>query len=262
MPAWDSDLYLKYVNERTQPSIDLAARINVLDPHRIIDLGCGPGNSTAVLRHRWPGAEIIGLDNSSEMISAAAKAYPTEKWILADAASWFASEPFDIIFSNAAFQWLPDHTSLFPHLMAQLAASGVLAVQMPAHYDSPVHQVILEASNDLAWRDQMETARNALTKERPSFYYNLLQPICSRLDIWETEYFHVMDSPKAIVEWFCGTGLRPFLQALENKDLRTRFEQIVLDGYTQAYQPQRDGRILFPFRRLFLVAYAPAGDFP
>ena len=255
MPTWDADLYLQFASERTQPSLDLIVRTNVSSPARIIDLGCGPGNSTQILRHRWPKADITGLDSSVEMIAAASQAYPTEKWVLADAATWKTDAPLDVVFSNATLQWLPDHARLFPHLMAQVAPAGALAIQIPAHYKSPLHQVTLEVAKDSSWCDRMEAPRNALTEEQPSFYYDVLQPLASRLDIWETEYYHLMDSPQAIVDWFRGTGLRPFLEMLETEEQKQRFQQMLLDGYTQAYPRQKDGRVLFPFRRLFMVAY-------
>lgn len=256
MPTWDAKLYLQFANERTQPALDLMTRINnIAEPKRIVDLGCGPGNSTAILRQRWPEANLIGLDNSVEMIEAASKTYPEGKWLLADAATWVTDSPLDIVFSNAALQWVPDHANLFPHLMKQLAPTGVLAVQIPAHYQSPLHQVTLKVAENPLWRQRMEAARNALTKESPSFYYDVLQPFASRIDIWETEYFHNMDGPEAILNWFRGTGLRPFLEALETEAEKQEFEHRMLDGYTQAYPRQKDGRVLFPFRRLFITAY-------
>jgi trans-aconitate 2-methyltransferase len=255
MPTWDADLYLKFASERTQPSLDLIARTNVASPARIIDLGCGPGNSTKMLRQRWPKADITGLDSSVEMIAAASLAHPTEKWALADAATWKADALFDVVFSNATLQWLPDHARLFPHLMAQVAPAGALAVQIPAHYQSPLHQVALEVAQDSTWCHLMEAPCNALTEEHPAFYYDVLQPLAARLDIWETEYYHLIDSPQAIVNWFRGTGLRPFLEALENEEQKQCFQQMLLGGYTQAYPRQKDGRVLFPFRRLFIVAY-------
>jgi trans-aconitate 2-methyltransferase len=254
MPTWDANLYLQFANERSQPAVDLIARINLAHPARIIDLGSGPGNSTALLRARWPAADITGLDNSPEMIAAAVKAYPAEKWVLADAATWAADSPFDLVFSNAALQWLPEHARLFPHLMAQVAPGGVLAVQMPAHYDSPFHQVLLEVSNAAEWRHLMASARTALTKELPSLYYNVLQPLASHLDIWVTEYYHILESPRSIVEWFRGTGMRPFLEALASPEQKQQFEQRVLEGCTRAYPPQNDGRVLLQFRRLFIMA--------
>jgi trans-aconitate 2-methyltransferase len=255
MARWDPQVYLRYAGERTQPSLDLVMRIGVSNPRRIIDLGCGPGNSTAILRQRWPEADIIGLDNSPEMIAAASESFPEEKWVLGDAATWSDGTRFDIVFSNAALQWLPDHAGLFPHLFAQVASGGVLAVQMPAHYASPVHHVILRTADDPAWRHLMDKPRKALTKEPASFYYNVLQPLAARIDLWETEYYHIMDGPEAIIEWFRGTGLRPFLNALTNGEQKERFEEMLLEGYAQSYPRQQDGRILFPFRRLFIVAY-------
>jgi trans-aconitate 2-methyltransferase len=246
---------MQFANERTQPTVDLIARIRLASPARIIDLGCGPGNSTAVLRQKWPQADLIGLDSSADMLAAARQAYPAEQWLLADAATWQADRPFELVFSNAALQWLPDHARLFPQLFAQVAPGGALAVQMPAHYQSPLHHVTLEVAQDSAWRHLMDGPGRALTRETPAFYYAVLQPLAAQLDIWETEYYHVVDSPQAIVTWFRGTGLRPFLEALETDEQRQRFEQLVLEGYTRAYPRQADGRVLFPFRRLFMVAY-------
>jgi trans-aconitate 2-methyltransferase len=255
MPTWDAQLYLRFANERTQPSLDLVARIKVENPQHIIDIGCGPGNSTAVLRQRWPDAEVVGLDNSPEMIAAAAVSYPDQAWVLADAASWVADRHFDLVFSNAALQWLPDHERLFPHLFEQVGDGGALAVQMPAHYHGSFHQVMLEVANDPAWSHLMDPARNALTKQPPAFYYDVLQPVASHIDLWETEYNHIMESPQAIIDWFRGTGMRPFLEVLPTKAEQQRFEQLVLKGCTERYLRQKDGKVLFPFRRLFLVAY-------
>lgn len=255
MPTWDADLYLRFANERTQPSLDLIARIGLAHPQRIVDLGCGPGNSTEKLRQRWPDAEITGLDNSAAMIAAATKSYPNEKWALADISTWTTEVPYDLVFSNAALQWVTDHARLFPHLFAQVAAGGALAVQMPAHADSPLRLVVDEVADDPEWRHLMDAPRNALTFASPSFYYDALQPDASRVELWETSYYHIVESPRAIVEWFRGTGLRPYLEALETEEQRQRFEQLLLAGYTQAYPRQRDGRVLFPFRRLFVLAY-------
>src|SRR5208283_5869194 len=136
MPKWDAEQYLRFADERTQPSVDLAARIAIPDPGRIIDLGCGPGNSTAVLRRRWPKADITGLDSSADMIAAVSRSYPDHKWLIGDIATWKTGIAFDLVFSNAALQWVPRHAILFPHLFAQVASGGALAVQMPAHTES------------------------------------------------------------------------------------------------------------------------------
>ncbi len=254
MPTWDADLYLQFAGERTQPARDLIARIELTDARRIADLGCGPGNSTELLRQRWPGANVLGVDNSQDMIAAARRAWPRGQWLLADAGTWTGDAPFDLVFSNAALHWVPEHARLLPRLLQQAGPAGVFAVQMPAHLDSPVHQLMLQIADDPKWQARMGRARTAVTVHRPAFYYDLLRPLCKRLDLWETEYVHVLDGPDAIVEWIRGSGLRPFLEALELGEHRREFLERLLDGVKRAYPRQADGRVLFPFRRLFLIA--------
>ena len=259
MPKWDAKEYLKFGDERTQPVRDLVGRIEIAHPRRIIDLGCGPGNSTEVLRRRWPNAEIVGLDNSEEMIQAAAGAYPQGKWVSADIGSWSADAPFDIIFSNAALHWVPDHARLFPRLLSQLAPGGVLAVQIPAHHRSRLHHLIREVAEDPRWRHLLMKAANAMTREPPSFYFDLLEPLTSRLSIWETDYYHLLESHSSLLEWFRATGLRPYLDVLEDDRQRQRFEEKLAEVFTQSIPPRHDGRVLFAFPRLFILA-APAAS--
>lgn len=257
MPQWDAAVYLKFATERTQPSADLIHRIQIENPKRIADLGCGPGNSTEQLRLRWPTSEIVGIDSSPEMIAAARQKYPSQDWLVANAADWQPREAFDLIFSNAMLHWLRDHRAVCRRWMSadHLAAGGALAVQIPAHYDSPLHAAIVEVSRDPAWSAATESARNALTKHPPLFYYDALQDLASRVDLWETTYHHVVDGPEAIVEWFRGTGLRPFLECLSSEEYRRRFEAMLLERYSQSYPRRPDGKVLFPFRRIFFVAY-------
>jgi len=255
MPNWDADLYLRFAEERTRPALDLLARVAIGEPRRVIDLGCGPGNSTALLRSRWPNAEVFGLDNSGEMIAAAATTYPDGKWITADMSAWTDPQPFDLIYSNAALQWVPNHAALLPRLFQLVAPQGALAIQMPRHLQSPVHQLMLEISMQQQWRHRLDRARIAIGVEEPAFYYDVLQAQVCRVDLWETEYLHVMDNPAAIVTWIRGTGLRPFSQALADDQQRRHFEELLLAGVERAYPRRPDGRVLFPFRRLFLVAY-------
>jgi len=255
MPQWDADVYLKFANERTQPSLDLIRRVNLENPRRIIDLGCGPGNSTQALRGRWPNATVVGLDSSPQMIETAKQTYPECVWEVGDAASWTAQEPFDLVFSNAMLQWLPDHTRVCRHIFDQVAAGGALAVQLPYHYDSALHREIIDVSKDPAWDVRMQPARSALTREPASLYYDTLQSEASRVDLWETTYHHVVAGPEAVVEWFRGTGLRPFLEVLSSDDERHRFEAMLLERYTISYPRRPNGKVLFPFRRLFFVAY-------
>jgi trans-aconitate 2-methyltransferase len=254
-PSWDANLYLRFGKERTQAAIDLAARVQLAGPRRIIDLGCGPGNSTAVLRARWPEAEITGLDQSAEMLAEARRAYPGQAWIQADIATWTAERPYDLVYSNAAVQWVHGHSSLIPHLLEQVGAGGALAVQMPAHSGSPLHLRMRQIALDERWRDRMGGAINSAVEEPPAYYYDLLAPRCSRLEMWETEYIHVLDSAAAILEFIRGTGLRPYLEALGNERDRDLYMSLLGDAVVHDYPQRTDGKVLFPFRRLFYIAY-------
>jgi trans-aconitate 2-methyltransferase len=255
MPLWDADLYLQFGQERTQAALDLAARIELERPCRIVDLGCGPGNSTAVLRARWPEAEITGLDRSAEMLAEARRAWPDGRWIEGDIADWSAAEPCDLLFSNAALQWVHGHALLIPHLLEQVAPGGALAVQVPMHFDSPLHRRMRELALDARWRERMGPAFNALVRERPEFYYDLLAPRSARLRIWETEYVQPMDSPAAILDFIRGTGLRPYLEALADDTERALYFELLADAVAHDYPPRPNGKVLFPFRRLFFIAY-------
>lgn len=258
MPVWDADQYLKFQRERTQPAIDLAARVRLETPERIVDVGCGPGNSTAVLANRFPQAELSGLDSSIEMLKTARQSHPEIHWFQADLASWKPEEKYDLLFSNAVLQWVPDHKAIFPRLMSFLKPHGALAVQLPAHYDSPLHRCVVEVSQLPGWHDQTAEARQALGCESCSFYYDLLSPLSEEIDLWETKYIHIMESVESILEWFRGTGLRPYLEALPDDRERARFEAELLERYQATYPIQENGKVLFPFRRLFIVAYQTA----
>ncbi|MGH7814442.1 MAG: trans-aconitate 2-methyltransferase [Candidatus Binataceae bacterium] len=259
MPTWNADQYLRFAAERTRPCRDLAAAISLPEVRRAIDLGCGPGNSTAVLAEKWPDAELTGLDGSAEMIAKARAAYPNRRWIAGDIADWAASkgEQFDLVFSNAALQWLPDHAAIFPMLLTRTAKGGAVAAQMPGNFDSPAHTAMRTLAASPEWREKFP--RGAIREwhvHEPAFYYEAMAPHASRIDLWKTTYFHVMESAEAIVEWYKGSGLRPFLDALPSPADRERFTADYLESIRAAYPPSANGRRLFPFRRLFLIAYA------
>jgi trans-aconitate 2-methyltransferase len=255
VPTWNADQYLRFADERTRPCRDLAAAVALAAPRRIVDLGCGPGNSTAVLAARWPAAEIVGLDSSDAMIAAARRDAPERTWILGDIASWTGDAPFDLVFSNAALQWVPDHARVYPRLLAQVAVGGALAVQVPCNFDANAHEAMRAIAARPEWRDHFSGGVREWHVHPAPFYYDVLAPHVSRVDLWETEYFHVMPGPAAIVEWYKGTGLRPFLDPLPDAAARQRFLAEYLDAVTTAYPPQSDGRVVFPFRRLFIIAY-------
>jgi trans-aconitate 2-methyltransferase len=253
MSDWNAAQYLRFADERTRPCRDLAAHIHVAAPSTVIDLGCGPGNSTAVLAARWPGAAITGLDSSAEMLAAARRDYPQIGWECGDIAGWAAGAGpiFDVVFSNAALQWVPDHALVFPNLLAR---AYVLAVQTPTASDAPAQRLIRDLAASPAWRPRFRTPVADWHSHDGAFYYDVLAPSAERIDLWQTEYMHVLDGPEAIVEWYRGTGLRPFLKALAEPD-RPRFLAEYLDAIRPHYPHRADGKVLFPFRRLFVVAY-------
>ena len=255
MTAWNTGLYLQFCNERTQPAIDLIARMNIADPKNMIDLGCGPGNSTEMLKLRWPSATVAGLDSSPEMIASAKQRYPEQKWLLGDLATWCDGAFYDVVFSNAALHWIPDHAGLVPRLMSQVAPGGALAFQIPTSSKSALQPIILNAANEPEWRGQMAGADTVMTSESPAFYYDVLAGRASSVDIWETEYCHVMPDHAAILNWISSTRLRPFLDRLDSPAQQTRFTALITEGLHATYPVQRNGKVLFPFRRLFVIAY-------
>jgi trans-aconitate 2-methyltransferase len=258
MPTWDAKQYLRFNDQRTRPCRELAARIGIEAPGRVIDLGCGPGNSTSVLAERWPKCELTGLDSSPDMIAAARKSYPQMNWQTGDIAAWAEKnrQPHDIVFSNAALQWVENHAALFPKLLTRVAGGGALAIQMPGNFDAPAHGIMREMAASPAWRGHFPPAgiREWHVHDLPA-YHDILAPVAATVDFWETEYLHVMEDAAGIVEWYKGTGLRPFLDALANEELRARFMAEYLERIRRAYPVRGDGRVIFPFRRLFLVAY-------
>jgi trans-aconitate 2-methyltransferase len=255
MPNWDPDQYLKFENERTQPSIDLAARIEIEIPRSIIDIGCGPGNSTAILRNRWPKAQFTGLDSSPAMIEKAKRDRRDTNWIVADAPTYHFNEKYDIVFSNAAIQWMPDHTSLIPRLLDIVNSSGALAVQVPANWDSPLHLAVRNVASQGKWSGMIAGVERILSNNTPEFYYDIISSAGTRVSLWTTTYYHILKSHTELVEWYKGTAMRPFLEKLPDDEARSEFEQEVLTRCKATYHAQRDGRLLYPFRRIFFIAY-------
>lgn len=254
MTDWNPDAYLQFRNERTQPSIDLVTRLH-MNPGRIIDIGCGPGNSTAVLKHRWPEAEATGLDSSVAMIEKAKENDKSINWIVGDASGDLSSLGiFDLVFSNAALQWIPDHHIVLPKLFDMLSETGVLAVQVPYIEQIPFHLTLQEMRKSRKWRDYCKDSTGHYIMHPPSFFYDILSRLTDRLDFWQTDYIHLMDSPSDIVKWLSATGLRPYLDALQSEELRNGFLHDFENLIREAYPPAWNGKILFPFRRLFFTA--------
>ena len=251
MTSWSDAQYLLFASERTRPARELLSRVPLASARHVVDLGCGPGNSTALLRERWPDARLTGVDSSAEMLRRAQQDLPGVDWVCADAGCFTSSQPLDVLFSNALLQWLPDHANLLPALLAQLAPGGVLAIQMPYNFSEPSHRLMRETPGPWAARTSSVRARSPV--ETPAFYYDALAPIASAVDIWQTRYEHVMPDVTAIVEWVKGTGLRPYLDVLEPEE-RSAYVAAYAQGLDAAYPSRRDGRRLFSFPRLFVVA--------
>lgn len=248
MADWNPSLYLKFADERTRPAAELTARI-VQQPVKLaVDLGCGPGNSTALLRAAWPEARIIGVDNSAAMLAQAAKALPDCEFITTNIEDWQPSEPADVIYANASLQWLTEHQTLFPRLVRQLANSGVLAVQMPDNWQEPSHTLMRQVAEELGFP---ESGRQPLPSVQQ--YYDMLTNSGCEVDIWRTTYYHSLESHQAIVDWLQATGLRPYLQDLDEAEKNVFLERY-LTLLQQHYPLQCNGKVLLLFPRLFIVA--------
>jgi trans-aconitate 2-methyltransferase len=258
--AWDPAQYLKFAGPRLRPALDLLQRIDLEAPATVYDLGAGAGNVTRLIAARWPQARIVGVDSSAEMLARAAAENPGIapgiEWQQADLAAWLPDRPADLIYSNAALHWLDDHDRLLPGLLAGLAPNGVLALQMPRNFGAPSHTSITDTALSGSWRPVLEPLLRPSPVADPAFYYDLLAPRAGALDIWETEYLQVLDGANPVKEWTKGTWLGPLLAALEEPE-RSRFEAAYGERVAAAYPSRGDGRTLFPFRRMFIIATAP-----
>jgi trans-aconitate 2-methyltransferase len=253
--SWDPTQYLRYAGERLRPALDLLAQIPSPAPRRVVDLGCGPGNVTALLKRRWPDAEVTGIDGSASMLAKARDAAPDCRFAEADIGAWTPAQPPDVIYSNAALHWVGGHAQLFPRLLALLPKGGVLAVQMPAMHAEPFRTLQHEVAANGPWADHLIAAAAARAILEPGAYFDLLKPRAAALDLWQTIYMHALTGEDAVVQWAMGSSLRPFLDKLP-PDLKDGFVRRYADAVRPAYPSRPDGTTLLPFRRLFLVAVA------
>jgi len=256
--AWDPTLYLKFGDERLRPGFELLARIGELPPGPLYELGCGTGAHARAIARRWPDRSLTAIDRSSEMLAKAAAEPSPIRWVEADIVTWSAPEKGALIFSNATLQWLGDHARLFPHLLRQLVPGGVLAVQMPRNFDQPSHVLMRETAAEGPWAATLAPVVGGATVLRedpvapPDWYYDLLAPL-ARLDLWETDYLHVLEGEDPVLHWVSGTALRPVTEALAGGE-REAFLAAYGAKLRRAYPRRADGKTLLPFRRLFIVA--------
>ena len=255
MSDWNARQYLKFQKERTQPALDLAARLEYDSPAKALDIGCGPGNSTAVVKARFPGARVIGVDSSQNMVETAQKDHPELEFIQWDITTDLDALPhdFDVVFSNACLQWVPDHPSLLPRLMGFLKPGGLLAVQIPMNYQEPIHRIIETTVSRSPWTEKIPYMRlfYTLTQEE---YFDVLSRTASDFTLWQTTYLHRMPSHQAIMDWYSSTGLRPYLNAAVDEAAREEFYQEIFRQVQEAYPVQENGEIMFRFPRFFFIA--------
>jgi trans-aconitate 2-methyltransferase len=259
MASWNPAQYGTFLEWRTRPSRDLAQRIDLPSPRRVIDLGCGPGNSTGVCAARWPSASIFAVDSSLEMIEAARTTHPTRRFEVDDIGQWARraedpAAPIDLIFSSAALQWVEDHADIFPRLLRKLAPGGVLAVQMPA-YDAIPNQLMREMAASEGWRKWFPEGRASEWRSYPlEFYYAVLVRKAKWLDLWQTDYLQPMPDLQGIVDWYKSTGLRPYLDRIMDEAEQRDF----LEEYRAKLEPffpaSEESGVPFVFRRIFIVA--------
>ncbi len=245
---WSATQYLKFEDERTRPPRDLLAQVSLRSPQRIVDLGCGPGNSTELLVERFPAAQVVGIDSSPDMLRQARERLPHCTFVQCDVATWVAEPGTDLLFGNAVFHWVSDHPKVLARLLTSLPPGGMLAVQMPDNTKEPALTLMEKVATSLG---QPSPPRSDLP--HPEDYYDLLRPLCRRLDIWHTHYNHVLADHRGVVEWFEGSGMRPFLARLSESG-RTSFISRYTEEVRQAYRARSDGKVLLRFPRLFIVA--------
>lgn len=255
MKDWDPSLYSRFEKQRTQAAKDLINALDLKKVKSILDVGCGPGNSTQQLVQKWGDADIIGIDTSPNMLEHAKKRLPNYQFEIADAnkdLSRFGK--FDLIFSNAVIQWMPNHEQLISKLFFMLNDNGALAVQLPDVRNMGIQIAIEKTIKDAKWAHKLAKL-SPFNMNDAGYYYDICSSLCNDFLLWETKYYHVMDSYERILDWYGSAGLRPYFDALGDDQDIAEFENQVLRRIGKHYQVQQDGNVLFPFERLFFILH-------
>ncbi|MDO9379212.1 MAG: methyltransferase domain-containing protein [Nocardioidaceae bacterium] len=249
---WDPVTYLRFDDHRSRPFRDLVARV-VGEPRTIVDLGCGPGHLTSVLRERWPDADVLGLDSSPSMVERArtGDTHPRSRYELGDLAAFDPAEPVDLVVSNAAFQWVPCQLDVAVRVADHVAPGGTLAIQVPTNGTRPNHALLREVAADARFAPHLHDVRPIHDADAEGYLDALARPGWS-VDAWTTTYLHVLQGEEPVWSWMSGTGARPYLQALPD-DLRGDFEAAYRTGLREAFPERAYGTVL-PFDRAFVVA--------
>jgi len=247
---WDPERYLVDADERGRPFVDLLGRVGATDPRHVVDLGCGPGNLTVLLKGRWPSADVLGVDSSPEMVARAdrVEGIRVEQ---GDVRTWRPAGLVDVLFSNATYQWVPGHLDLLPDLVGQVAPGGWFAFQVPGNHDEPSHVLLRELAADPRFAEYTEGVARPHSHD-PVVYADALRDLGLEVDAWETTYLHLLTGEDPVFTWISGTGARPTLQALPD-DLRAVFVEEYTALLRDAYPPGPHGTTL-PFRRIFVSA--------
>ncbi|MBO0332330.1 methyltransferase domain-containing protein [Sneathiella sp. CAU 1612] len=254
--AWNPEQYTLFSDHRLRPAMDLLSQVPLNSPSVIYDLGCGTGNVTALLSQHWNEAIITGIDSSKEMLAKARKDHPSIEWKLDDISQFSPTSKGNLLFSNAALHWLDDHETLFPTLLKQLRAGGVLAVQMPNNFSAPSHQNLYDLALSPEWVDRLGPLVRPAPVHNIDWYFDLLSPLVEKINIWETTYFQILKGKDAVLEWTRGTALRPFLAALDETESKL-FESQYAEMLMESYPVGQDDATLYPFSRLFIVVQTP-----
>jgi len=255
MATWDPTRYLQYAEERSRPFVELVARVDG-EPRTIVDLGCGPGHLTAVLRARWPGATVLGVDSSAAMIDRARADDddPQTSYLQADVATWEPDAPVDLMISNALLQWVPDQLAVIERLSRHVTAGGTFALQTPNNYAGPSHRLLAEIASRPPY-GELTVGLHENRGTAPFTYLDLFSRAGWATDAWETTYLHVLHGDDPVFDWISGTGARPVLEALPSP-LREQFTREYRAALREAYPAQPWGTVL-PFARVFAVARRP-----
>ena len=251
MNDWNSNQYTKFEKERTQPSVDLIHRINIL-PESILDIGCGPGNITNQLYEYFPKANILGIDSSDNMLDKAEKSYPHLKFRKCFIPDDIESiENFDLIFSNACLHWIPDHKNLFPKLMSKLNRGGMFAVQMPLVQNAMFYKILNKLISTDKWKKLRDI--HIFYNLEPNETYDILSKISKNVTMWDTTYYHIVPSHSSVIDWYKGSGLRPYLDIL-NQTEKSEFLSELLEMIKNNFPVQSDNSVILKMPRLFFTA--------
>lgn len=251
MSDWNPDNYLIFKKQRTQPAIDLANRVKEYNPKTIVDIGCGPGNSTVVLKNIFPDADILGIDSSANMINKAKSKHSDICFELCDVNE--LNGTYDLLFSNACLQWVPEHERLIPRLMNNISPDGILAVQMPMNQDEPLFRIIEKTVSSSKWNfDKAILENNEVLA--PDKYFDILSECSNDFDMWENVYYHLMPSHEHMIDWVRSTRLRPYLDVLDDNE-KLELESDILSETKNFYPSTASGEVIFKFRRFFFVAH-------